>query len=274
MTWLVLASSENATYGYGTLSRGLLEAFRSDGKIEFDVLSGEKPKRRFGLRWKLKSLSIGSRPRLWPLYVGFDFLCLIITANKKYQGVLVLVEQYAAAAWIFGKVKNIPLVVVQCGTYAVRLPKDIPLFAKVAASADRLIPISGYTHSRMLQENIKGRYSVIPLGVDTKLFRPVEGQARRNDVLFVGNLKARKGIDFLVEALAISKLSVPDLRLVVIGKVNRESNEFRLLSEKTNRLGLDVKFSGFLDHSALLCEYSAARLNALPSKSDPYFFEG
>ena len=65
-----------------------------------------------------------------------------------------------------------------------------------------------------------GEYLVIPNGVDPVRFhpRPAAAGTHRQTVLFVGGLEPRKGLDTLIEALAIesARAAIPP-RLVVVG---------------------------------------------------------
>ena len=138
---------------------------------------------------------------------------------------------------------------------------------------DCIVPISRFTRKRMEEEGVRGRYVVIPLGVDRSVFRPIVSP-RQREVLFVGNLKTRKGLDFLIDALSLAGAQVPELRLKVVGKIERDSQAFTELSGKIAGAGIKVEFSGPLSQEQLVEAYAAARLNALPSRSEPFFFEG
>lgn len=274
MRWLVLVSSLTSKNGYGVLCRSATQAMLDFGEVELDIYSGERRKHWWPGRKNLKSEMIAEYPKLWFFIAIFDWLLLKFRTRGHYDGVLVLVEHYAAAGWFFSRSNNIPCILVQCGTYAVKLPYQIPFFRKILLYTDRIVPISNYTKSRMEAEEIKGRYTVVPLGVDLKDFYPSENKRKNNEVLFVGNLKSRKGIDFLLDGVALANKTIPNTRLRVVGNIDQASAQFFEVSKKISSLGLDVEFLGSLSSQELREAYSQSKINVLPSKSDRFFFEG
>jgi glycosyltransferase involved in cell wall biosynthesis len=274
MRWLVLASSLTSQNGYGVLCGSVAEELRRIPGTEWDFLTADSRRSWWPGRMSLKSEWVASYPRLWFLFAAFDFLVLSLVARGKYDGVLVMVEHYAAAGWLFARWRKVACAIIQCGTYAVKLPHEIPFFHKVLEKADRVMPISHYTRKRMEERGIRARYSVVTLGVDLRRFRPAVGAVKKREVLFVGNLKSRKGIDFLLEAVAEARRSVPGIRIRAVGRFDRESPAFQSISGRIAGLGLDVEFMGSLSHDQLVEAYSSVRLNVLPSKSEGFFFEG
>jgi glycosyltransferase involved in cell wall biosynthesis len=94
-----------------------------------------------------------------------------------------------------------------------------------------------------------GQISVVPCGVDTRVFTPDGPAARRNArprLLALGRLVERKGVATVVAALA----RLPDAELVVAGGPNRRdldtSDDYRLLRETAGRRGVAdrVTFTG------------------------------
>lgn len=274
MRWLVLASSVKSHNGYGVLCGSLVEALRRTGKVELDVVTADasgdlsvSPDRR------LVGERIGLRPRLWPWYVLRDLMTLSRAARGRYDGVLVLVEHFGAAGWLFARWKGIPCVLTQCGSYAVGLLDDIPFFKTVLQRSARVLPISRYTRRRMEEEGVAAAFTVIPLGVDPNRFKPSDSE-RRREVLFVGNFKTRKGFDFLLDAVAVARTRVPDLRVRVVGALDFKAPDSVAALDRIRREDLPVDFAGGLDDAQLAAAYARARLNALPSRSDRFFFEG
>lgn len=75
---------------------------------------------------------------------------------------------------------------------------------------------------RMIGRYFAGRYRIIPNGVDYELFAaPAPPLPRLRDhrpnVLFVGRQERRKGLPYLLEAYAILKREMPDIRLIIVG---------------------------------------------------------
>ena len=80
-------------------------------------------------------------------------------------------------------------------------------------------------------------YTVIPNGVDLEHFSPTilpidEYNDGKINILFVGRLEKRKGLNYLLEAYAKVKREVSKLRLIIVGPRTRWSNKY----EKQARL--------------------------------------
>lgn len=117
-----------------------------------------------------------------------------------------------------------------------RLPK---LVGKIAVSN----PALKY-HSRY----IPGPFEIISNGVDIKNFnpdvRPIEKFCDgKKNILFLGRLEHRKGLNYLLKAYQQVKEEVPDSRLIVVGPGTRLRKRYEKLV-KRNHLE-DVVFVGF-----------------------------
>jgi glycosyltransferase involved in cell wall biosynthesis len=104
----------------------------------------------------------------------------------------------------------------------------------------------------------RDRLQVVPNGIDPGRFTPA-GPVRRGDyLLFVGRLVPYKGLDVLLQALALAK--VPHPLLIVGDGPLRDS-----LQAQARRLGLDAHFLGHVPDDELPALYRGARLTILPS---------
>ena len=87
--------------------------------------------------------------------------------------------------------------------------------------ADLILAPSRFVFEENVQRGIPaGKQRVVPLGVDTSLFRPAPRSRRRSDrfrVLFVGRVNAWKGVHDLLAAVAA--LDDPRLELMLVGAV-------------------------------------------------------
>lgn len=89
--------------------------------------------------------------------------------------------------------------------------------------ASQIIAVSNFVKLKLLaqgypEEKVKVHY----IGVDTKTFSPMP-EDPEPFVLFVGRLVERKGVDYLIRAMAKVQNEVPDLELVVIGEGQKRS---------------------------------------------------
>lgn len=135
-----------------------------------------------------------------------------------------------------------------------------------------------------------GRVVVIPPGVDTAHFYPIPADEAHEFVgvpegarmvLFVGRIEPLKGIDTLLEAVALLKQEgIPrsgSLCLAVIGgdaddSPERASQEMARLQELRSRLGVEdtVTFLGRRDQDTLQYYYSAAEIVVVPSHYESF----
>lgn len=114
---------------------------------------------------------------------------------------------------------------------------------------------------------------VVPLGIDTTLFKPIDNE--RNNVfnlLFVGRITPLKQIELAIEAvIEIKKTTNSIVRLDVIGPKNDEQyfNELVTLIKKNNA-GDYISFIGSVNNKNLVEYYQNASLLLLPSAHESY----
>jgi glycosyltransferase involved in cell wall biosynthesis len=102
------------------------------------------------------------------------------------------------------------------------------------------------------------RWRVVPNGVDPARFRPHPGRAAQAYLLFVGRLVPYKGLDVLLQALALAPPGIP---LLVVGDGPLRSH----LEASARRLAVDVRFLGHVADEELPALYAKASLTVLPS---------
>lgn len=118
------------------------------------------------------------------------------------------------------------------------------------------------------------RVRVIPAGVDTELFRPLDKVIAREDlgikeshvILSVGRIEALKGLDILITALADLEDN-NDVRLLIVGGEPRRDSYVHSLMSLVRELGLmnKVTFIGAIPQNELPKYYSAADVFVLSS---------
>jgi D-inositol-3-phosphate glycosyltransferase len=130
------------------------------------------------------------------------------------------------------------------------------------------------------------RIKVIPPGVDINHFRPVPPSEARQIIgmpanekmlLFVGRIEPLKGVDTLMQAIALLYEQVPDrthnLYLAIIGgDVRRQDAEMAHLHDLREELGLRevVAFLGARSQDTLHYYYSAAEAVIMPSHYESF----
>jgi phosphatidylinositol alpha-mannosyltransferase len=120
---------------------------------------------------------------------------------------------------------------------------------------------------------VKGDYRVIPNGVNFERFAerqqlPPHLLDERPIVLFVGRIEARKGIPYLLQAFALLKERVPQVRLVLVGEGGLRTEYMKM----TQTMGLhDVTWEGYVSPDYLPAYYQRADVFAMPSTVNESF---
>lgn len=135
-----------------------------------------------------------------------------------------------------------------------------------------------------------GRIKVIPCGVDTSLFRPMNralaqrilGLQAGPWIIFVGRLDPIKGLDTLMEAMALlgrkrwrGQAQRPSVLVVGGSKPEQEAQaapEIRGLMAQARALGIEdmVRFVGPKSQDSLALYYGASSLCVLPSRYESF----
>jgi len=121
---------------------------------------------------------------------------------------------------------------------------------------------------------VPGCYDIIPNGIDLGHFSssalPIEEFCDgKINILFVGRLEKRKGLDYLLKAYRQVKKEFPESRLIIVGPGTR----FRRKYEKwVSRSGLtDVAFIGHVSHDELPRYYKTADIFCAPATGQESF---
>lgn len=123
--------------------------------------------------------------------------------------------------------------------------------------------------SAAIAADLDGRAQVVPHAYREHIFRRMEGVARDRQLIFVGRLVSDKGVDLLLEALALlaGRGVRPDLTIV------GEGPEAPALRAQTNDLGLSsqVQFLGLRRDEELAKIYCHHRIAVVPSRYNEPF---
>ena len=121
---------------------------------------------------------------------------------------------------------------------------------------------------------VPGHYDIIPNGIDLGHFSsgvlPIEEFCDgKINILFVGRLEKRKGLDYLLKAYRQVKKEFPESRLIVVGPGTR----FRRKYEKqVSKSGLtDVVFIGHISYDELPRYYKTADIFCAPATGQESF---
>jgi len=152
---------------------------------------------------------------------------------------------------------------------------------QIIEEADRIVAANAVERAHLVwyYGAPSDRINVIPCGVDTELFRPLDSDAAEVAVslgperylLYVGRLTPIKGLETLLEAVRRLRREPRhrDLRLLVVGGETDEpeNGHAAFLMERVAALGLEgvVRFLGAQPQERLRLYYAAARMTIMPS---------
>lgn len=120
-----------------------------------------------------------------------------------------------------------------------------------------------------------GNYTIIPNGVDVDHFSaavaPLEQyHDGKLNILFVGRMEKRKGLDYLLRAYQLLKLELPNSRLIIVGpSAGLRKKKYHNLVAKM-RLQ-DVVFAGYVPYDELARYYHAADIFCAPATGKESF---
>ena len=161
-----------------------------------------------------------------------------------------------------------------------RIPGARRLLASVVANSAGVVAAGEYTLAAL--EGLAGATGksmgsniIIPPGVDSTRFVPLEAEARErvrssmglgsDDFAVVGisRLVPRKGMDVLIRACSLASSKVPNLKLVVAGD-GRQREKLKRLSRASNT---EVRLLGRVSEERLIEVYQAGDLFAMPCRN-------
>ncbi len=136
-------------------------------------------------------------------------------------------------------------------------------------NSSKIITISNATKDFCLASGLDGeKMEVIPFGVDTDFFRPLDVYKDENifQILSVGYLIERKGFEYLIRAMPHVLTEHENARLKIVGSGPLESKLKSLIYELD--LGDQVEIVKNVSDENLLMMYNSADLFVLPSIVD------
>jgi teichuronic acid biosynthesis glycosyltransferase TuaC len=174
---------------------------------------------------------------------------------------------------------NIPLVISALGTIERKVAYEgsytSRLIIEAMSFADRVLSVSEDLRLHIVNLGInENKVIVVPNGVDTEKFKPLEKENARNllnlpvdknIVLFVGALRSIKGVDYLIEAAKDFVNTNTELYMV-----GRDDGLKKSLLKMAYELKITdrIKFVGPVNHEDVPLWISASDILVLPSLSE------
>lgn len=174
-------------------------------------------------------------------------------------------------AWAAKKFLKIPYVVWGQGS-DIYLPE---LFTRMTSKpilqdADALLALTEDMKKKMREIHNREIF-VVPNGVDLERFKISSGGKKKGNaktIVFVGRLYPIKGVQYLIEAMAVVHREMPDVKLVLVG----DGVERSRLVELSKRLNLNdcIKFEGQVPQAKIPQIMHQADVFALSSLSESF----
>lgn len=182
----------------------------------------------------------------------------------------ILHAHYASSCGLVAALSGFhPMIISVWGDDILVFPKKSPLhllaIKKALLSADHITATS-MTLARETEKIINGkrRLTVIPFGVDTRLFSYVDRESKNTITIgTVRNLTPKYGIDVLIKAFGELCQERNDLRLKIVG----DGPSRQYLQQLANNLGIadKVEFVGKIPNDSVFDQMKAMDIFAIPS---------
>jgi L-malate glycosyltransferase len=199
-----------------------------------------------------------------------------VLARERPDAIYVHHEPYAAATWqVFmanDRDGKAPIGFYSAQNLAKRYPWPFSAAERWVHSKARFaFPVSRTVLSVLQGKGYRGPSRVLPLGIDTRRYRPATnaGDRRGPTIGFVGRVCREKGIDTFLEAVRL--LASERVRALVVGG----GEDLVPFQRHAGRLGLDssITWAGAVRHEAMPAMYQRMDLLAVPSRTTPRWKE-
>lgn len=190
---------------------------------------------------------------------------------------IILAHFATDAATVSGAARElgIPVVTVLHGYDVTRnhAPNVLRRVQRGLGEANALVAVSAFVKANAVALGGRpDRIHVLPIGIPTPHASPIRHQERSeqhacrdSDVVFVGRLTAKKGVNDLLDAIAALNASDVHPRVRIIGDGDMRSE----LENRANAMESEIAFLGAMSPEGVRRELGCARLFVAPSKTAP-----
>lgn len=225
-------------------------------------------------------------PKIWhSLYGIFFFISLLgkikeISRDFKFDLIFATwAYPDGFGSFLIAKVLKKPVIIKVHGSDVNIYTKSIlrkKMVSCALRNSDKVIAVSNALKQKLVAIGVPAeKIQVIPNGVDTELFKPLDQAECRKKlglpldkkiILYAGNFAQVKGVDILVEAFGEMVRSRVDILLLLVGDGPLET----MLRSRVRELGIEgsVIFSRRTTHDSVPCYMNACDVFCLPSRSE------
>lgn len=131
-------------------------------------------------------------------------------------------------------------------------------------AADTILCVSQFVRERLIARGFPpAKLQTHYLGIDIPAEVALPALGASTNVLFVGRLVEKKGVDILLDAMAQARIAEPALTLTVVGDGPLRAD----LQHRAARSGVPVEFRGWLKPKEVQAAMRRALLLAVPSRT-------
>ena len=269
MKIIILGSNRNLYCGWTTMSKGLSEGF-SEHNIENLIIEGINPD--FNI----------NNPFFLSHHIKGNFLSLLFDTIRiffysiyyKPNHIIIIPEPLCKPTFLVSKILKIKYSIYSAGTYSSRLLEKRGKFSRLAFdSATNIFPMSDYTRNRIVMKSTNKNIFTVYSGYNSKEYYPRNIQKDKYSIIFVGNLKKRKGLKILCKSLSNLPEEIKDkLFIRLVGVFNNP--EFEKFDKLLKLHNISYKIYSNINDNELSILFNKSTVNVLPSISDEFYYEG
>jgi len=141
-------------------------------------------------------------------------------------------------------------------------------YRRTFKKSKKIFTVSQFSKSR-IEHYSGGKIPIIVThsAIQPWFLRQMKSKSKKDKtIIFIGNIKKNKGLDYLLEAFRLARLEGLSHRLVIIGNRDNFRSSDNSFLKKIDSLGPDaVLFTGFISNEKLAEYLSAAELLVQPS---------
>ena len=143
-------------------------------------------------------------------------------------------------------------------------------YRRAFAKSQNIFTVSEFSKLRIEHYSEKKNQTVITYSAIQPKFLEYRDKAlsreKNETIIFIGNIKKHKGLDYLLDAFILAKNDGLPHKLVIIGEKNNFRTSDNKMMEKIDVIGNDtVSFTGFISDEQLMERLSTAALLVQPS---------
>jgi len=267
--------------GSGVANQHLLKELSKQKNLKLDLVTSSTDKyreERFSRNIKIYYLNIGKENKNLHHQSNLNLINYFIKSTAfmlKYKHKYNLIQAFSGlpggiTAWLSGRPYIVSLRGSDVPSYEERfswLSQLLKPLIKLSWNKARSVDVNSQHLKKLaLKTTPNLKIKVIANGVDSKRFYPAKKAVDKPVIVCSSRLGERKGIRYLIEAMALVLKTLLKAELWLVGEgVEKES-----LKRLTNELKLDkqVKFLGRVEHKKLPAIYRQASVFVLPSLSE------